>query len=64
MMNEFLRRTWAEIDLDALTENYHAIRSQVNGKAARRACVLAVRAATFDVTVVPIFSPITSAIPR
>ena len=34
MMNEFLRRTWAEIDLDALTENYHAIRSQVNGKAA------------------------------
>ena len=33
-------------------------------KAARLACVFAVRAATLDVTVVPMFSPITSAIPR
>ena len=32
--------------------------------AARRACVLAVSAAMFDVTVVPMFSPITSAMPR
>ena len=29
MMNDFLRRTWAEIDLDALTENYRAIRAVV-----------------------------------
>ena len=32
-------------------------------KAARRACVLAESAARFEVTVVPIFSPITSAMP-
>ena len=32
-------------------------------RAARRACVLADRAARFDVTVVPMFSPITRAIP-
>ena len=31
--------------------------------AARRACVLAVSAARFDVTVVPMFSPSTSAMP-
>ncbi len=29
MMNDFLRRTWAEIDLDVLTENYRAIRGAV-----------------------------------
>ena len=33
-------------------------------KAARLACVFAVRAATLDVTVVPMFSPITNAMPR
>ena len=32
-------------------------------KAARRACVLAERAARLEVTVVPMFSPITRAIP-
>ena len=32
-------------------------------KAARLACVLAERAARFEVTVVPMFSPITSAMP-
>ena len=26
-MNSFLKRTWAEIDLDAIAHNYHAIRA-------------------------------------
>ena len=28
-MNSTLRRTWAEIDLDALAHNYHALRKQM-----------------------------------
>lgn len=29
-MSEFLKRTWAEIDLDAITHNYHAIRGSLS----------------------------------
>lgn len=32
-MENFLRRTWAEVDLDAIKNNYLAIRNQVNQKA-------------------------------
>ncbi|MFR7478818.1 MAG: alanine racemase, partial [Acutalibacteraceae bacterium] len=39
MMNDFLRRTWAEIDLDALTENYRAIRAVVS-KESMMCCVV------------------------
>lgn len=31
-MEDFLRRTWAEVDLDALTYNYNQIKSISNGK--------------------------------
>lgn len=31
-MENFLRRTWAEVDLDALTNNYNQIKSISNGK--------------------------------
>jgi alanine racemase len=33
MENKFLRRSWAEIDLEALRENYRAIRARVPAKA-------------------------------
>ena len=33
MENKFLRRSWAEIDLEALRENYRAIRARVQAKA-------------------------------
>lgn len=32
IMEDFLRRTWAEIDLDALTYNYNQLKSISNGK--------------------------------
>ena len=31
-MESTLRRTWAEIDLDALEHNYHALRKQMGPK--------------------------------
>ena len=29
-MNDFFRRTWAEIDLDAVAHNYHQIKDRLN----------------------------------
>ena len=29
-MNDFFRRTWAEIDLDAIAHNYHQIKDRLN----------------------------------
>lgn len=41
MQDSYLRRTWAEIDLDALEHNFRAIREQTNSSAALAAVVKA-----------------------
>ena len=36
---EFVKRTWAEISLDAIAHNYNVIKNKINGKA-KICCVI------------------------